>query len=190
VRLGKIFNHSYLLLVVCCAISPSFGLVQQVQAASEIPLPDISFEKFTLSNGLDVILHEDHTTPVVAVNIWYHVGSRNEKPGRTGFAHLFEHMMFQGSENYDDDYFKPLQKIGAKVNGSTTEDRTNYWETVPADQLELALWLEADRMGFLIPAMTLEKLDNQRNVVKNEKRQRENRPYFMAAGIIKKLLYP
>ncbi len=189
-RLGKIFNLSYGLLLFCLTLVSSFSLIPQARATTDIPVPEIRFEKFTLPNGLDVILHEDHTTPVVAVNVWYHVGSRNEKPGRTGFAHLFEHMMFQGSENYDEDYFKPLLKIGAKVNGSTTEDRTNYWENVPSDQLELALWLEADRMGFLVPAMTQEKLDNQRDVVKNEKRQRENRPYAMAGQIIKKMLYP
>ena len=137
-----------------------------------------------------MILHEDHTIPMAAVNVWYHVGSKNEKPGRTGFAHLFEHMMFQGSENHDTDYFLPLQKIGAQVNGSTNKDRTNYWENVPADQLELALFLEADRMGFLLPAMTQEKLDNQRDVVKNEKRQGENRPYAKARQMLLEMMYP
>ncbi len=153
-------------------------------------LPELQFEKYTLPNGLDVILHEDHSVPMVGVNVWYHVGSKNEKPGRTGFAHLFEHMMFQGSENHDTDYFMPLQKTGGRVNGSTTEDRTNYWENVPANQLELALWLEADRMGFLIPAMTQEKFDNQQSVVKNEKRQGENRPYSRAYSLVQELLFP
>ena len=105
-------------------------------------LPQIAFEKYTLPNGLEVILHEDHSTPIVGVNLWYHVGSKNEVPGRTGFAHLFEHMMFQGSQHYDKDYFLPLQQAGGKINGSTSLDRTNYWETVPSNYLELALWME------------------------------------------------
>ena len=153
-------------------------------------LPELKFEKYELSNGLDVILHEDHTLPTVTVNVWYHVGSKNEKPGRTGFAHLFEHMMFQGSENHMDDYFTPLQKIGGAVNGSTTEDRTNYWENVPANYLELALWLEADRMGFLPPAMTQESFENQQDVVSNEKRQGENEPYAKAYERMIKLMFP
>ena len=154
-------------------------------------LPQLKFEKYTLTNGLDVILHEDHSIPMVAVNVWYHVGSKNEKPGRTGFAHLFEHMMFQGSKHHDKDYFEPLQKVGGAVNGSTSEDRTNYWENVPGNQLELALWLEADRMGFLLPAMTQAKLDNQRDVVKNERRQSlENQPYAKAYDLLPSLLYP
>ena len=154
-------------------------------------LPEVKFEKFKLSNGLEVIFHEDHSIPVVAVNVWYHVGSKNEKPGRTGFAHLFEHMMFQGSQHHDEDYFTPLQKAGALLNGSTAEDRTNYWENVPSNYLELALWLESDRMGFLIPAMTQAKLDNQRDVVKNERRQSmENQPYAKAYDLFPSLLYP
>jgi zinc protease len=154
-------------------------------------LPKIPFEKFVLKNGLQVILHEDHTVPVVAVNVWYHVGSHNEKVGRTGFAHLFEHMMFQGSEHQPGEYFTPLQKIGGSVNGSTSEDRTNYWENVPSNYLELALWLESDRMGFLLPAMTQDKLDNQRNVVKNERRQGlENQPYGKVEELMCALLYP
>src|SRR3954467_3704149 len=115
---------------------------------------NISFTKHTLANGLDVLVHEDHSLPIVAVNIWYHVGSKNEVPGRTGFAHLFEHMMFQGSKNYDSDYFTPLQEAGANINGSTTADRTNYFEVVPSNFLELALFMEADRMGGLLDAMT------------------------------------
>ena len=106
----------------------------------------ISFDKFTLSNGLDVILSEDHSLPVAAVNLWYHVGSQNEEPGRTGFAHLFEHVMFEGSKHHNKGYFEPLQKVGANLNGSTSPDRTNYWENVPSNYLELALWLESDRM--------------------------------------------
>ncbi len=154
-------------------------------------IPQLKFEKYTLANGLDVILHEDHSTPIVCVNIWYHVGSKNERRGRTGFAHLFEHMMFQGSQNHDDDYFAPLQEAGGQLNGSTNDDRTNYWEVVPSNYLELALWLESDRMGFLLPAMTQKKLDNQRDVVKNERRQSyENRPYGLADETIAAAMYP
>ena len=162
-----------------------------IATAASQSLPQIKFEKYELSNGLDIILHEDHAIPVVAVNVWYHVGSKNEKPGRTGFAHLFEHMMFQGSQHHDAEYFEPLEKIGGAVNGSTNEDRTNYWENVPANYLELALWLEADRMGFLLAAMTQEKLDNQRDVVKNERRQGlENQPYAKVYELMLPLLYP
>jgi len=154
-------------------------------------MPKIAFQKYTLPNGLDVILHEDHSTPIVGVNVWYHVGSKNERPGRTGFAHLFEHMMFQGSKHYDNDYFGPLQKAGARLNGSTNPDRTNYWETVPSNYLELALWMESDRMGFLLPAMTQAKLDNQRDVVKNERRQSyENRPYGLVYEVILAATFP
>ena len=154
-------------------------------------VPEIAFEKYTLPNGLDVILHEDHASPIVGINLWYHVGSKNERPGRTGFAHLFEHMMFQGSQHHDNDYFGPLQKAGGRLNGSTSEDRTNYWETVPSNYLELALWLESDRMGFLLPAMTQAKLDNQRDVVKNERRQSyENRPYGLAHEVLLAAMYP
>ena len=113
-------------------------------------LPPIKLEEYRLKNGLRVILHQDKSTPIVAVNIWYHVGSKNEVAGRTGFAHLFEHMMFQGSKNYDSDYFTPLQEAGANINGSTTADRTNYYEVVPSNFLELALFMEADRMGGLL----------------------------------------
>ncbi len=154
-------------------------------------IPDLKFQKFTLANGLDVILHEDHSTPIVGVNVWYHVGSKDERPGRTGFAHLFEHMMFQGSKHYDKVYFGPIQSVGGRLNGSTAMDRTNYWETVPSNYLELALWMESDRMGFLLPAMTQAKLDNQRDVVKNERRQSyENRPYGLVHETILAALYP
>ena len=143
-----------------------------------------------MPNGLRVILHEDHSTPIVAVNLWYHVGSKNESRGRTGFAHLFEHLMFEGSLHHDREYFAPLQEAGANVNGSTNADRTNYYEVVPSNFLELALWLEADRMGYLLDAMTVEKLDNQREVVKNEKRQRyDNVPYGLVAERIAREMY-
>ncbi len=152
---------------------------------------DIQVEKHVLKNGLCVLVHEDHALPQVAVNLWYHVGSKDEEPGRTGFAHLFEHMMFQGSEHYPDDFFRPLEEIGARLNGSTSEDRTNYWEVVPSAYLERALWLESDRMGWLLGALTQEKLDNQRDVVKNERRETlENEPYGVAEEILPSVLYP
>lgn len=154
-------------------------------------LPPIKYKEFKLKNGLRVILHEDHSTPIAAVNLWYHVGSKNEVVGRTGFAHLFEHMMFQGSKNYNDDYFKPLQEAGANINGSTNADRTNYYEVVPSNFLELALFMEADRLGGLLDAMTMEKLNNQRDVVKNERRQRyDNQPYGTAFEKISEIMYP
>jgi zinc protease len=153
------------------------GSLVTATAARAEDLPEIPHEFYTLSNGLEVILHEDHSTPIVGVNIWYHVGSKNERLRRSGFAHLFEHMMFQGSEHQDAEYFGPLQSIGGTLNGSTSEDRTNYWEIVPANHLERAILLEADRMGWLLPAMTQEKLDNQRDVVRNERRQSEGQPY-------------
>ena len=139
----------------------------------------IPVETFRLPNGLFVTLSEDHTAPIVAVNLWYHVGSANEREGRTGFAHLFEHMLFQGSENVGaNEHFELVQRAGGTLNGSTWLDRTNYFETVPSNQLELALWLEADRMGRLLPGMTQQKLDTQRDVVKNERRWSvDNQPY-------------
>jgi len=139
----------------------------------------IPIETFTLGNGLRVTLSEDHTAPIVAVNLWYHVGSANERPGRTGFAHLFEHMLFQGSENVgSNEHFELIQRAGGTLNGSTWLDRTNYYETVPSHQFALALWLESDRMGRLLPAMTQQKLDTQRDVVKNERRWSvDNQPY-------------
>ena len=121
----------------------------------------ISFEKFTLANGLDVILHQDTSLPLVAVNVWYHVGSKDEKPGKTGYAHLFEHLMFEGSKHHNSGYFKSLQEVGATLNGSTTPDRTNYWENLPSHYLELALWLESDRMGFLLDALDQGRFDIQ-----------------------------
>jgi len=152
-----------------------------------MPLPHT---RVTLANGLDVLIHEDHDCPIVAVNIWYHVGSKNEKPGRTGFAHLFEHLMFEGSEHHDKGYFHPLQEAGGTLNGSTNADRTNYWEVVPTNALELALWMESDRMGFLLPALTDQKFQNQRDVVLNERRQNyENRPYGFAGMAMVAALY-
>lgn len=139
----------------------------------------IPIDTFRLANGLFVTLSEDHTAPLVAVNLWYHVGSANERPGRTGFAHLFEHMLFQGSADVAaNEHFELVQRAGGTLNGSTWLDRTNYFETVPSNQLELALWLEANRMGYLLPAMTQQKLDTQRDVVQNERRwSMDNQPY-------------
>jgi zinc protease len=139
----------------------------------------IPIETYKLQNGLTVVLSEDHTAPIVAVNLWYHVGSANEREGRTGFAHLFEHMLFQGSANVgSNEHFELVQRAGGTLNGSTWLDRTNYFETVPSNQLELAIWLEANRMGYLLPAMTQQKLDTQRDVVQNERRWSvDNQPY-------------
>jgi zinc protease len=152
---------------------------------------NIAYSKHTLANGLDVLLHEDHSCPIIAVNLWYHVGSKNEVPGRTGFAHLFEHLMFEGSQHHDRGFFPPLQGAGASLNGSTNADRTNYWEVVPSNALELALWMESDRMGYLLPALTEAKFTNQRDVVLNERRQNyENRPYGLAPMAMLAALFP
>jgi zinc protease len=151
----------------------------------------LPFTKHTLANGLDVIVHEAHQVPIVAVNVWYHVGSKNERPGRTGFAHFFEHLMFEGSEHSVGGYFPPLQQAGALLNGSTNTDRTNYWEVVPTSAVDLALWMESDRMGYLLPAVTAERFETQRDVVLNERRQNyENRPYGMALIALSAALYP
>jgi zinc protease len=152
---------------------------------------NIPFVRHRLDNGLDVLIHSSQNCPIVAVNVWYHVGSKNERPGRTGFAHLFEHLMFEGSQHYDKGYFHPLQAAGALLNGSTNADRTNYWEVVPSNALELAMWMESDRMGYLLPALTDAKFENQRDVVLNERRQQyENRPYGLAGMAIVAALYP
>jgi zinc protease len=153
---------------------------------------DLRFERHALANGLRVILHRDASLPLVAVNLWYHVGSKNEKPGRTGFAHLFEHMLFQGSQHIPiHDHFRLTQQVGGITNGSTWYDRTNYYEILPSPHLELGLWLESDRMGFLLPAITQENLDTQRDVVMNERRQRvDNQPYGRAGERVHELLYP
>ena len=149
-----------------------------VQTGSGAPELNLNYDRFTLDNGLRVLVHEDRKAPVVAVSIWYHVGSRNEPEGQTGFAHLFEHLMFNGSENYDGEWFEPLEQVGAtSLNGTTWLDRTNYFQTVPTPALDLTLWMESDRMGHLLGAVTQEKLDNQRGVVQNEKRQGDNQPY-------------
>ena len=152
----------------------------------------IPIDSYSLDNGLRVILSEDHTAPIVAVNLWYHVGSANERPGRTGFAHLFEHMLFQGSASVGaNEHFELIQRAGGTLNGSTWLDRTNYYETVPSNQLELTLWLEANRMGYLLPAMTQQKLDTQRDVVQNERRwSMDNQPYGSWWERLPALCYP
>ncbi len=156
----------------------AFGLLASLPTARAGDTPDIPYTRFTLPNGLTVVVNEDHKAPVVAVSVWYHVGSSYEPKGKTGFAHLFEHLMFQGSENHKDEYFKPFEKAGATdQNGTTSLDRTNYFETVPTTALDMALWMESDRMGHLLGAIDQKLLDEQRGVVQNEKRQGENQPY-------------
>ncbi|HEU0120339.1 MAG TPA: pitrilysin family protein [Bryobacteraceae bacterium] len=160
------------------------------QTAGKIEI-NIPFEKFVLPNGLTLIVHEDRKAPIVAVNVWYHVGSKNEKPGKTGFAHLFEHLMFNGSKNFNDDYFQALDRLGATdLNGTTNNDRTNYFQNVPTSGLDQVLFLESDRMGHLLPAIDQKKLDEQRGVVQNEKRQMENAPYGLAYELATKATYP
>lgn len=152
----------------------------------------LPYTRLVLPNGLNVLLHEDHSTPTVSVNIWYHAGSAREKPGRTGFAHLFEHLMFEGSAHVaEGDFDNLLEAAGGDNNGSSSSDRTKYWENVPANAIELALFLESDRMGYLLEAMSPGKVDGQRDVVKNERRQSyENRPYGMSWIVVRENLYP
>ena len=160
-------------------------------AATAVPQVDIPYKEYKLKNGLTLVVHEDHKAPIVAVNIWYHTGSKNEKPGKTGFAHLFEHLMFNGSENFNTDYFKALEKVGATdLNGTTNEDRTNFFQNVPVSALDMVLWLESDRMGHLLPAVDKARLDEQRGVVQNEKRQGENQPYAVSEELITKAVWP
>ena len=163
----------------------------QAYGQPELEVPDIEFETFTLDNGLTVVVHEDRKVPMVAVNIWYHVGSKNEKPGKTGFAHLFEHLMFNGTENYNAEYFEPFEKIGATdQNGTTNSDRTNYFQNVPTNALDLALWMESERMGHILNVIDQDKLDEQRGVVQNEKRQGENQPYGQVWNAIGEAVFP
>ena len=164
--------------------------ITQAQTAPKIKI-EIPFQKFVLPNGLTLIVHEDHKAPIVAVNIWYHVGSKNEKPGKTGFAHLYEHLMFNGSEHYNTDIFKAFDRLGATdLNGTTSNDRTNYFENVPTSGLDQVLWLESDRMGFMLAAIDKARLDEQRGVVQNEKRQSENQPYAISEELITKSIWP
>jgi zinc protease len=167
------------------------AIAAQVALAQEPSKIDIPYQKLVLKNGLTLLVHEDHKAPIVAVNVWYHVGSKNEQPGKTGFAHLFEHLMFSGSENFNDDYFKVLEKLGATdLNGTTSNDRTNYFQNVPTSALDVVLWMESDRMGHLLGAISQAKLDEQRGVVQNEKRQRENQPYGRVDITISENTYP
>lgn len=173
-------------LLAACAGQATRAPGPDAGSAVEIP-----YSKFVLDNGLTLIVHEDHKAPIVAVNIWYHVGSKNEKEGKTGFAHLFEHLMFNGSEHYNDDYFKPFDRVGATdMNGTTDQDRTNYFQNVPVTALDMALWMESDRMGHLLGAIDQAKLDEQRGVVQNEKRQGENQPYGKVWNMILENTYP
>src|SRR6266480_5765478 len=152
---------------------------------------DIPYQKFVLDNGLTVIVHEDHKAPIVAVNTWYHVGSKNEKPGKTGFAHLFEHLMFSGSDNFNHTYINAMERIGAtNLNGTTNNDRTNYFENVPTSMLDYVLFAESDRMGHLLGVLDQKKLDLQRGVVQNEKRQGENQPYGVTRQLLTENTYP
>jgi zinc protease len=168
-----------------------FGLVMSISAQTKEKEVDIPYERFVLDNGLTVIVHEDHKAPIVAVNIWYHVGSKNEKLGKTGFAHLFEHLMFGGSEHAQGRYIDTMERIGATdLNGTTNSDRTNYFENVPTSALDLTLWMESDRMGHLLGALDQKTLDLQRGVVQNEKRQGENQPYGVTEQLITQNTYP
>jgi zinc protease len=160
-------------------------------AAGAQEIPDLAYQRFTLANGLTLVVHEDHKAPIVAVNVWYHVGSKNEKAGRTGFAHLFEHLMFNGSEHADTDWFQVVERLGATdLNGTTNNDRTNYFQNVPVSALDTILWMESDRMGHLLGALTQAKLDEQRGVVQNEKRQSENEPYGLVDEVLAPVIYP
>ena len=182
------------LLVAVAGLAVSSAQNRTASAPSAASgIPRLTFEKYTLPNGLDVILSQDRRIPMVAVNLWYHVGPANEEPGRTGFAHLFEHMMFQSSKHVPEDaHFKLLEAAGASdINGTTDYDRTNYFETIPANQLELALWLESDRMGYLIDKVDQPSLSNQQDVVRNERRQSvENQPYGLAEETLVQTLFP
>jgi zinc protease len=165
-------------LAVAAAGCANVPQMSAAPASSGAPDVELAYERFTLDNGLTVIVHEDRKAPIVAVSVWYHVGSKNEPEGKTGFAHLFEHLMFNGTENYPGEWFEPMQQVGATgMNGTTWLDRTNYFQTVPTPAVDLALWMESDRMGHLLGAVTQEVLDNQRGVVQNEKRQGDNQPY-------------
>ena len=178
-------------LAISAAVGSSALLQAQAPGAPAKARIEIPYQRFVLPNGLTLIVHEDHKAPIVAVNVWYHVGSKNERPGRTGFAHLFEHLMFNGTENYDKDFFGPLEQAGATdMNGTTNEDRTNYFQNVPTNAVDLALWMESDRMGHLTGAISQPKLDEQRGVVQNEKRQGENEPYGKVWDFLTPKLYP
>jgi zinc protease len=182
-------------LALGMSVSAQSPGAQATATSSPAPAParlEVPYRLFTLDNGLTVILHQDRSVPIVAVNLWYHVGSANERPGRTGFAHLFEHLMFEGSKNVPEGQFDALlESAGATNNGTTTNDRTSYYIDMPSNALELALYLESDRMGYLLEAMTPARVDGQRDVVKNERRQSyDNRPYGLASLELDKMLWP
>ncbi len=178
-------------LALLLALLTSIAAAAAPPTTVDIPIPDIPYTKFVLKNGLTVLVHEDHKSPVVTVNTWYHVGSKNEKPGKTGFAHLFEHLMFSGSANFNKTFLSALEGIGASdLNGTTNKDRTNYFETVPASMLDYTLFAESDRMGHLLGVLDQKKLDLQRGVVQNEKRQRENQPYGVVEQIVTENTWP
>lgn len=184
------YHHRFIRWLLTLLFLPVL-LFSQKGKMTETGVVDISYRMFKLDNGLTVIIHEDHKAPIVAINIWYHVGSKNERPGKSGFAHLFEHLMFNGSEDYNDDYFQALERVGATdMNGTTNEDRTNYFQNVPTSAFDLALWMESDRMGHLLGAIDQAKLDEQRGVVQNEKRQGENQPYAVSEELITKATWP
>lgn len=178
-------------LLLFFGLGISLGHAQQNELSFALEELEIPFEKYELDNGLTLIVHEDHKAPIAAVNIWYHVGSMNEKSGKTGFAHLFEHLMFNGSENFNTDYFEAMEGIGATdLNGTTNTDRTNYFQNVPTTALDVALWMESDRMGHFAGAISQERLDEQRGVVQNEKRQGENQPYGRAYNTLMEESFP
>jgi zinc protease len=184
-------SHPLMSLVTVVLLVAGLVAIPANASAGPGDVPDLQYETFTLPNGLTVIVHEDHKAPIVAVNVWYHVGSKNEKRGKTGFAHLFEHLMFNGSEHFNDDYFKALEKVGATdLNGTTNIDRTNYFQNVPSSALDFALFMESDRMGHLLGALDQARLDEQRGVVQNEKRQGENQPYGVTRQLLAENTYP
>jgi predicted Zn-dependent peptidase len=184
-------NLTPIILFIGLLISPFTNSIAQTSSIVNPDLVDIPYEKFELENGLTLIVHEDKKAPIVAVNVWYHVGSKNEKVGKSGFAHLFEHLMFNGSEHFNKDYFQALESIGATdLNGTTNNDRTNYFQNVPTAALDQVLWLESDRMGHLLGVIDQERLDEQRGVVQNEKRQGENQPYGRQWNLITEAMYP
>ncbi len=185
----SLFRPAALALALATALSAG-AYVAPLQAANA-PSVDIPHDSFTLPNGLRVVVHTDRKAPVVAVNIWYHVGSKDEPSGRSGFAHLFEHLMFNGSENNPGEFFAPFKQVGVTdQNGTTNTDRTNYFQNVPTTALDMALWMESDRMGHLLGAVDQATLDEQRGVVQNEKRQGMNQPYGQLREILSYTMYP
>src|SRR5438445_2043053 len=187
----RAFKSGLQLTALACALACAAAFADAPPAATKIDTVDLTYERFQLDNGLTVVVHEDHKAPVVHVAVWYHIGSADEPDGKTGFAHLFEHLMFSGSENHKDGFFKPFELIGATdQNGTTWNDRTNYFETVPTTALDMTLWMESDRMGHLLGAIGQKELDTQRGVVQNEKRQDENQPYGRTGENIQANAFP